>query len=61
MAHTASSSVTSFEYYTPRKVSFESPGVRVRCIGSFKSSRVVLGILETVLFKKVVRFALGVS
>ena len=61
LAHAAGSNVTSFEYYTPREVSFESPGLRLRYPGTFKTCWVVLGILETVLFKKVVRFALGVS
>ena len=52
MAHTSGSNVTSFEYYTPREVSFESPGLKLRCLGTFKTCWVVLGILEKVLFKK---------
>ena len=61
MAHTSGSSVTSFEYCMPRKVSFESPGLKLRCLGTFNTCWVVLGILEKVLFKKVAWFVLGVS
>ena len=55
------SSVTSINYYAPRKAVFESPGVRLSGLESFTVIWVVLGILEKGLFKKVVWFVLGVS